>query len=135
MTIQQKIKKVLIDLALNDKLPLDLTTLDESIFDSIFEPVIKSGFVIMHQEGNQECISWWEENNKTRYPVIFEYKSKAEDTIVEDKMYQMQEYFNQERSFDEIDFECDEWVIEIIIEDNKTIINKETGKILFDPNN
>ncbi len=38
MNIKSKeIKEILIDLAINDKLPLDLNELDASIFDVVFE--------------------------------------------------------------------------------------------------
>lgn len=40
MSIQQQIKQVLIDLAANDNLPLDLNELDESLFDPVIDPVI-----------------------------------------------------------------------------------------------
>lgn len=39
MSLQQQIKDILIDLAVDDKLPLDLTTLDESVFDPVINPV------------------------------------------------------------------------------------------------
>lgn len=35
MTFQKQIKQILIDLAANDELPLDLNDLDESVFDSV----------------------------------------------------------------------------------------------------
>ena len=37
--IAQAIKDALIELALNDKLPLDMTTLDTSVFDKALQPV------------------------------------------------------------------------------------------------
>jgi hypothetical protein len=40
MSIQQQIKQVLINLAANDQLPLDLHQLDESLFDPVIDPVI-----------------------------------------------------------------------------------------------
>lgn len=41
MSIQQQIKQVLIDLAANDNLPLDLHQLDESLFDPVIDPVLE----------------------------------------------------------------------------------------------
>lgn len=34
-----QIKDILIDLAVNDKLPLDMTTLDESVFEETIKPL------------------------------------------------------------------------------------------------
>lgn len=34
-----QIKNILIDLAVNDKLPLDMTTLDESVFEEVIRPL------------------------------------------------------------------------------------------------
>ena len=34
-----QIKNILIDLAVNDKLPLDMTTLDESVFEETIKPL------------------------------------------------------------------------------------------------
>lgn len=34
-----QIKNILIDLAVNDKLPLDMTTLDESVFEETIRPL------------------------------------------------------------------------------------------------
>ena len=34
-----QIKNILIDLAINDKLPLDMTTLDESVFEETIKPL------------------------------------------------------------------------------------------------
>jgi len=39
-TFNQKLKSVLIELAVNDELPLDLTTLDASVFDSCTTPLV-----------------------------------------------------------------------------------------------
>jgi hypothetical protein len=36
----EKLKNVLIELAVNDQLPLDLTTLDASVFDSCTTPLV-----------------------------------------------------------------------------------------------
>lgn len=41
MTIQQKIKEVLINLAIEDKLPLDLNDLDPTVFDPVIEPLLE----------------------------------------------------------------------------------------------
>lgn len=39
-SFNQKLKDVLIELAVNDQLPLDLTTLDASVFDSCTTPLV-----------------------------------------------------------------------------------------------
>lgn len=40
MNFNEKLKAVLIELAVNDKLPLDMTTLDSSVFDSCTTPLV-----------------------------------------------------------------------------------------------
>jgi hypothetical protein len=40
MSFNEKLKAVLIELAVNDKLPLDMTTLDASVFDSCTTPLV-----------------------------------------------------------------------------------------------
>jgi hypothetical protein len=40
MNFNEKLKAVLIELAVNDKLPLDMTTLDASVFDSCTTPLV-----------------------------------------------------------------------------------------------
>jgi hypothetical protein len=40
MSFNEKLKAVLIELAVNDKLPLDMTTLDSSVFDSCTTPLV-----------------------------------------------------------------------------------------------
>ncbi len=39
-SFNEKLKAVLIELAVNDQLPLDMTTLDASIFDSCTTPLV-----------------------------------------------------------------------------------------------
>ncbi len=39
-SFNEKLKAVLIELAVNDQLPLDMTTLDASVFDSCTTPVV-----------------------------------------------------------------------------------------------
>lgn len=41
MNLQQQIKQILIDLAVDDELPLDLTQLDESVFTPVIAPVVE----------------------------------------------------------------------------------------------
>jgi hypothetical protein len=36
----EKIKEILVNLAVEDKLPLDLTTLDSEVFEEVFTPLI-----------------------------------------------------------------------------------------------
>jgi hypothetical protein len=38
----EQIKDILIDMAMNDTLPLDMTTLDSSVFDKVIEPLIST---------------------------------------------------------------------------------------------
>jgi hypothetical protein len=38
----EQIKDILVALALEDKLPLDMTTLDSEVFESVFEPLIST---------------------------------------------------------------------------------------------
>jgi hypothetical protein len=40
MSFNEKLKAVLIELAVNDELPLDMTTLDASVFDSCTTPLV-----------------------------------------------------------------------------------------------
>jgi hypothetical protein len=41
MTTQQEIKSILVDLAVDDKLPLDMTQLDHTIFDRVINPLLE----------------------------------------------------------------------------------------------
>jgi hypothetical protein len=38
----EQIKDILVDLALEDKLPLDITTLDSSVFEEVFHPLVRA---------------------------------------------------------------------------------------------
>ena len=38
----EQIKDILVDLALKDKLPLDMTTLDSSVFEEVFYPLVRA---------------------------------------------------------------------------------------------
>jgi hypothetical protein len=38
--LNEKIKDIIVQLAVNDELPMDLTTLDSSVFDSCTTPVV-----------------------------------------------------------------------------------------------
>ena len=42
MIYAERIKDILINLAIEDKLPMDLTTLDSAVFEPVFEPVSMS---------------------------------------------------------------------------------------------
>jgi hypothetical protein len=41
MTPRQQLKQILIDLAVNDELPMDLTQFDESLFDPVINPLLE----------------------------------------------------------------------------------------------
>ena len=42
MNYTEQIKDVLVALAIEDKLPMDMTTLDASVFDKVFEPLVST---------------------------------------------------------------------------------------------
>lgn len=55
--IAQAIKDVLVKLALKDKLPLDMTTLDTSLFDEALQPVeeLKIALADMVDNADEDC--------------------------------------------------------------------------------
>jgi hypothetical protein len=60
MTIQKQIKEVLINIALKDELPMDMTQLDESIFDEVINPLIQTLKILrtdaeMALDGRWDC--------------------------------------------------------------------------------
>ena len=42
MNYTEQIKDILVALAIEDRLPLDMTTLDASVFDKVFEPLVST---------------------------------------------------------------------------------------------
>ena len=42
MNYTEQIKDILVALAIEDELPLDMTTLDASVFDKVFEPLVST---------------------------------------------------------------------------------------------
>lgn len=57
--IAQAIKDVLIELVVNDKLPLDMTTLDISVFDKALSPVneLREALADMTDNADEDCPS------------------------------------------------------------------------------
>lgn len=58
----QKIKSILIDMAINDELPMDMTTLDTTKFEEVLEPVFNQlesieTDAIMALDGDWDCSS------------------------------------------------------------------------------
>ena len=42
MSIQKQIKQILIELAANDQVPIDMTQLDECVFDIVIHPIVEA---------------------------------------------------------------------------------------------
>lgn len=59
MSLQTQIKEILIDLAVNDKLPLDITTLDESVFNPVIEPVVHA-LETLRKDANMALSGEWD---------------------------------------------------------------------------
>lgn len=55
--IAEAIKDALIELALNDKLPLDMTTLDTSVFDEALQPVtnLREALINLADQADEDC--------------------------------------------------------------------------------
>ena len=52
-SFNNKLKAVLIELAVNDELPLDLTTLDASVFDSCTTPLVDALITLQEEDGTE----------------------------------------------------------------------------------
>jgi hypothetical protein len=61
-TFNQKLKSVLIELAVNDELPLDLTTLDASVFDSCTTPLVDA-LITLQEDAEWALDGRWDRTN------------------------------------------------------------------------
>ena len=58
----EKLKNVLIELAVNDQLPLDLTTLDASVFDSCTTPLVDA-LITLQEDAEWALDGRWDRTN------------------------------------------------------------------------
>jgi hypothetical protein len=58
----KKLKAVLIELAVNDELPLDMTTLDASVFDSCTTPLVDA-LITLQEDAEWALEGRWDRTN------------------------------------------------------------------------
>ena len=61
-SFNNKLKAVLIELAVNDELPLDLTTLDASVFDSCTTPLVDA-LITLQEDAEWALDGRWDRTN------------------------------------------------------------------------
>jgi hypothetical protein len=61
-SFNEKLKAVLIELAVNDELPLDMTTLDASVFDSCTTPLVDA-LITLQEDAEWALDGRWDRTN------------------------------------------------------------------------
>ena len=75
-TFNEKLKAVLVELAVNDELPMDLTTLDASVFDSCTTPLVDALITL------QEDAEWALEGKWDRTDSGFEAQIELINSVI-----------------------------------------------------
>jgi len=75
-SFNKKLKAVLIELAVNDELPLDMTTLDASVFDSCTTPLVDALITL------QEDAEWALEGKWDRTDSGFEAQIELINSVI-----------------------------------------------------
>jgi hypothetical protein len=75
-SFNEKLKAVLIELAVNDQLPLDMTTLDASVFDSCTTPLVDALITL------QEDAEWALEGKWDRTDSGFEAQIELINSVI-----------------------------------------------------
>ena len=75
-SFNEKLKAVLIELAVNDELPLDMTTLDASVFDSCTTPLVDALITL------QEDAEWALEGKWDRTDSGFEAQIQLINSVI-----------------------------------------------------
>ena len=76
INFNEKLKAILIELAVNDELPLDMTTLDSSVFDPCTTPVIDTLITL------QEDAEWALNGNWDRSDSGFEAQIELINSVI-----------------------------------------------------
>ena len=76
MNFNEKLKAVLVELAVNDKLPLDMTTLESSVFDSCTTPLVDALITL------QEDAEWALEGRWDRSDSGFEAQIELINSVI-----------------------------------------------------
>jgi hypothetical protein len=76
MNFNEKLKAVLVELAVNDELPLDMTTLDSSVFDSCTIPLVDALITL------QEDAEWALEGRWDRSDDGFEAQIELINSVI-----------------------------------------------------
>lgn len=76
MNFNEKLKAVLVELAVNDELPLDMTTLDTSVFDSCTTPLVDALITL------QEDAEWALEGKWDRSDSGFEAQIELINSVI-----------------------------------------------------
>lgn len=76
MAFNEKLKAVLVELAVNDELPMDMTTLDSSVFDSCTTPLVDALITL------QEDAEWALEGRWDRTDSGFEAQIELINSVI-----------------------------------------------------
>jgi len=76
MNFNEKLKAVLVELAVNDELPLDMTTLDSSVFESCTTPLVDALITL------QEDAEWALEGRWDRSDSGFEAQIELINSVI-----------------------------------------------------
>jgi hypothetical protein len=76
MNFNEKLKAVLVELAVNDELPLDMTTLDSSVFESCTTPLVDALITL------QEDAEWALEGKWDRTDSGFEAQIELINSVI-----------------------------------------------------
>ncbi len=76
MNFNEKLKAVLVELAVNDELPLDMTTLDSSVFESCTTPLVDALITL------QEDAEWALEGRWDRSDDGFEAQIELINSVI-----------------------------------------------------
>lgn len=76
MAFNEKLKAVLVELAVNDELPMDMTTLDSSVFESCTTPLVDALITL------QEDAEWALEGKWDRTDSGFEAQIQLINSVI-----------------------------------------------------
>lgn len=76
MSFNEKLKAVLVELAVNDELPMDMTTLDSSVFESCTTPLVDALITL------QEDAEWALEGRWDRTDSGFEAQIQLINSVI-----------------------------------------------------
>lgn len=134
MKAQEKIKQILVELAINDKLPMDLNDLDSSIFDEAIKPFI-TVLKTLREDADMAIDGAWDCTTQEGIETGFTAQIELIDTLLAGEMKIEERYIGSAAVDSGQLMICDpcyidsQWVNEDF-EDVRIYKHKETGKTL-----